>query len=450
MGEKLHHLSPVDGLLEDDAAGAEVARLGSPDGTLANVVHSVLEDGGLTLGALTHGFLASEIHLGGGAVVLLVVTEVENEFLFGVELEDGCEGETLAGTESLERAEGSGSNKLLHLAAFHQAAGEELRQAKVAAGALETPVVLFHLTTALRAGGLQIAEVAGHLITLEGLGALHDAAGHLSDVLHELGPSVAARLHLLELVLPFARQLGLAQFFDAQAAQQGDEHERLAGGLEFVAVAMQVFFVDQTFDDGGACGRGAETAIGHGRAQFVVFDQFTSAFHGTEQRGFVVAGWRFGLVELEVDLLGLNPLARLHWDQIGGGLFALVLGLGLAAVDFEPTGLHQHLAVGLEGFALDPGDAGGDEVFRGRVEHGEEPLGHHVINPQLHVAQILGLDRGGNDSEVIADLGVVKDALVGSNPALFQNSGRKFSVPTAIHGLQHTSGGPEVIFGQRA
>ena len=437
-------------MLEDDAAGAEVAGLGSPDGTLANVVHSVLEDVALALRALAYGFLTSEIDLGGGAVFLLVVTEVENEFLFGIELEDGCERETLAGTESLERAEGSGSDELLHLAAFHQAAGEELRQAEVATRTLEAPVVLFHLTAALRAGCVQIAEVTGHLVTLEGLGALNDAAGHLGDVLHELRPGVAARLHLLELVLPLARQLGLAQFFDAQTAQERDEHEGLARGLKLVAVAVEVFFIDQAFDDRGACGRGAQTSVGHGRAQFIVFDQLARTFHRTEQRGFVVPGGRFGLVELEVYLFSLNPLAGLHRDQIGGGLFALVLGLGLAAVDLEPAGLYQHLAVGLEGFALDPGDAGGDEVFCRWVKYGEEALGHHVVNAQLHVAQILGLHRGGDDGEVIADFGVVEDALIGSNPALFQNGGGKFSVSAAVHRLEHAPGGPKVIFGQRA
>ena len=399
---------------------------------------------------MAHGFLAGEIHLGGGAVFLLLVTEVEDEFLFGIELDDGRKRETLPGTEPLERAEGAGGNELFDLAAFHEAAGEELRHTEVATGALEAAVVFFDLAAALGAGGVQVAEVAGHLVALEGLGAFDDAPGHLGDVLHELRPGVATGFHLLELVLPLAGQLGLAQFFDAQTAQEGDEHEGFACRLKLVAIAMQVFFIDQAFDDGSAGSRGAQTAVGHRRAQFIVFDQFTGAFHRAEQRGFVVARGRFGLVDLEFDLLGLNPLAGLHRDQVGGGFFALVLGLSFAAVDLQPTGLHQHFAVGLEGFAFDPGDTSGDEVFCGRVEHGEEPLGHHVVNAQLHVAESLRFDRGGDDGEVIADLGVVEDALVGTHPALIQDGGGKLAVAAAVHGLQHASGGAEVVFGQGA
>jgi hypothetical protein len=69
----------------------------------------------------------------------------------------------------------------------------------------------------------------------------------------------------------------------------------LAVGMQFAAVAVQVFLGEQAFDGRRARRRGAEAALGHGFAQFLVVDQLAGAFHGGEQRGFREARRRLGL-----------------------------------------------------------------------------------------------------------------------------------------------------------
>src|SRR5687767_11734492 len=56
--EQLLHLRALDRLLQDETAGAEVARPFRPDGVLADIGDAVLEDACLALGALAQGLLA--------------------------------------------------------------------------------------------------------------------------------------------------------------------------------------------------------------------------------------------------------------------------------------------------------------------------------------------------------------------------------------------------------
>ena len=137
--------------------------------------------------------------------------------------------------------------------------------------------------------------VAGDGVAVVLLGLAHDALGHLRDLGHEGVALQAAVLHLGQLVLPVAGQLGLGQVFHAQAAQQRHQLEGLGGGHQFAALAVHVLLVDQAFDDGGARGRRAQALLGHGLAQFVVVDQLAGAFHRRQQRGFGVARRRLGL-----------------------------------------------------------------------------------------------------------------------------------------------------------
>src|SRR5207237_1295820 len=78
-----------------------------------------------------------------------------------------------------------------------------------------------------------------------------------------------ALLHLGELVLPVAGQLGLGQVLDAEPAQQRHELERLRTGNELAAFAMDVLLVDEAFDDRGARRRRAEALFLHSLAQLV-------------------------------------------------------------------------------------------------------------------------------------------------------------------------------------
>jgi hypothetical protein len=56
------HLLALDGLLQDDLAGPEIAGLARPDGLLADVGKAVLEDPRRALRAGAQGLLIGEIH----------------------------------------------------------------------------------------------------------------------------------------------------------------------------------------------------------------------------------------------------------------------------------------------------------------------------------------------------------------------------------------------------
>ena len=134
-----------------------------------------------------------------------------------------------------------------------------------------------------------------------------DVARHVGDFRHELvALHFAALPSACSLNSQFAGQFRRDQFRNAQAAQQRDQRKRLGRGLQFAAVAHDVFFVDQTFDDRRARGGRAEAFLAHRFAQFLVLDEFARAFHRAEQRGFRIARRRLGLVAFTSTLLGLD------------------------------------------------------------------------------------------------------------------------------------------------
>ncbi len=105
------------------------------------------------------------------------------------------------------------------------------------------------------------------------------------------------------------------------AAQKRDEGEPLGGGDQLAAVSRHVILRDQALDDGRARGGRAETLLAHGRAQFLIIDEFARAFHGGEQGRFGVARRRLGFDRLDLDGLGLGVLAAADDDQRLVGIF---------------------------------------------------------------------------------------------------------------------------------
>ena len=97
----------------------------------------------------------------------------------------------------------------------------------------------------------------------------------------------------------------------------------------------------------------------------------------------------------------------------------------------------------------DGADARGDVELGGRVECGDETARDHVVDLGLHLIEVLGLGGGGDDGEVIGDLGVVKDALVGAQPAGREQVGGVFA-EVALEVVERLAAGGNVIFGQRA
>ena len=412
----------------------------------ADVVHAVDVHRALALGAGAQRLLAAEVDGFGLLVLGIVLAEVEFQLVFRGDLEDGREGPAHLAAETRQRADDLVLQQRLDLGQLELAATRDLGDGEVALAAGKALVVLLDDTTAGRAGGLQHGIVAGHRVGLEVAGLLHDVAGHGGNVRHEDLAVHAALLELAELVFPVAGEFRHAERSHAQAAQQREQLEGLGGGDELAPFAQQVAFGDQPLDDGGAGGWRAQALAGHGLTQLVVVDQLAGAFHGREQRGLGVAGRRPGLVGLQGDLVGLHRFVGLDGHQVAGA----VATAGVTTVDGQPAGVDQHAPFGLEGVTGHGGDAGGDQVFGRRVEHGHEAAHHQVVDLLLGIRQVLGSLQRGDDGEVVGDLAVVEDPLVGLDPVLFQDGAGKFAVHAGFGELaQRLAHRAQVVLGQR-
>ena len=133
---------------------------------------------------------------------------------------------------------------------------------------------------------MQRGVVTRNRVTVVFLGFFDHALGHGGNLGHEGFAAQLAVLHLVELVLPLAREFGFGQLLHAQPAQQGHQLEGLGGGDQLTALAQHVFLGDQSLDDAGACGRCAQAFLLHGFAVLVVFHGFAGVFHRAEQGRF--------------------------------------------------------------------------------------------------------------------------------------------------------------------
>ena len=238
-----------------------------------------------------------------------------------------------------------------------------------------------------------------------------------------------------------------------EAAQQREQLEGLGGGDQFPALAHQVVLGDQPFDDRGARGRRAKALLGHRLAQLVVVDELARAFHRREQRGLAVARRRPGGQRLHLGAQRVHLLARLHGHQRGVGL-ATAGDAGFlerAAVDGQPPGVGHHAALGLERMLFDHGDPGGHHVFGRREEHGQEAPHDQVVDALLGVAEVPGHLQRRDDREVVADLGVVEDALVRPDPPVGLDLPRELGELRQLLELaEGVADGAHVVLGQRA
>jgi hypothetical protein len=216
------------------------------------------------------------------------------------------------------------------------------------------------------------------------------------------------------------------------------------------------FSVSRPFDDGRARGRGAQAFFLHRFAQLVVVDLLARALHGAQQRGFGVACRGLGLEALGLGLFRAHHLAGLDGHEV----LALVAVLGtfhfvgrFLAVNGQPAGLDQHLALGLEVVLLHLGDARGHLVFGAREEHRHEAAHHQVVELLLRLGQAVRRLRGGDDGEVVADLAVVEDAFAGAHVVAFQRLARKGCQVGHARVGQHFKGlacHAQVVLGQGA
>ena len=332
--------------------------------------------------------------------------------LLGVEHDGGIESAPEFAAEALQRADPlfheQGDDLLaLQLAARHAFPDEQLALGIDALVGLEA--LLEALAAALGAGDFEVVEVPLHDRAHPAAHLAHDVSGQPPDFVHESRARELAALHLAELEFPFAGQLRLGQRLGVQAAQQGDEGDALCRDDEVAPLPDEVALVDQTLDDLRTRGRGAEPALAHGLAQFLVVHQFARAFHGGKQRAFVVAGRRLGLAFLHLHGLGFRAFARRDGDD---RLVGFALPLGLLPIDREPARIDDDFAVRLEFLPLDGGDARRHLELRRRIKHRDEPPRDEIVNLRLRLAQPARHGARRDDGKVVADFRVVKDALV--------------------------------------
>lgn len=167
--------------------------------------------------------------------------------------------------------------------------------------------------------------------------------------------------------------------------------------------------------------RRAESLVGHGATQLIVFKLFACGLHSTQKGGFRIASGRFGLHGGNNDVLHCGRLARRHWRKH----FALRTSL---AGHFKPAWFNKDLAFGLELMRSDSRDANRHVILSCRKEDCKEATNNQIKYLLLDFIEGLWKLSGRNNGKVIADLGVVKDALVRTNPVLCQNFRGKTSV----------------------
>ena len=247
-----------------------------------------------------------------------------------------------------------------------------------------------------------------------------------ADVLHEGTSIELALLHLAQLVFPLAGHFGRREHLNADFTDLLGEGKTLLRHMHVTLNPLNVAVHDEAFDDGRTRGGSAQTAFAHRLREFFVLHKFARAFHGGKQRRFRVAGRWLGLQFAHLDFERLGEVAIVGGHEQLCRVFAAFGGLfgGFFAVNTEPTGGFEHLAIALEGIAAHTGDAGGHFKLRRREKHGHEATRHHVEEFLLGFRQFLRRDEaGGDDGKVIAHLAVVEDALVRPHPLVAHHRG---------------------------
>ena len=231
---------------------------------------------------------------------------------------------------------------------------------------------------------------------------------------------LTAALHLVELLLPPARELWRGE---QVIAQHGDEADGLVGGAKLLALAFHVFAVDEALDDVGAGGGGAQATILHRLGGLVVVHQFAGGLHRLKEAAFVVS--RRGLGGLGQHLGAGTGEALPHGHRRKGVVVSLLLAifvghaLGLLlhavaphGVNGVPARVNNDGAAAAEGVPRNIGDDGGALELGRRQEYREETPGHHVVNAACVIRQSreVVICVGGDDGVVVGDLGVVDHA----------------------------------------
>ena len=348
--------------------------------------------------------------------------ELEADLHVLIEHEHGGEFRAELVSEVIERADDFLLQEFFDFDLIEQTAGDHLAHLESALAALEEFVRLLERRRAAHGAFCGEVGVFARLRDVRVLAGLrHHVGSEALDLAHELVAREAAVFHLAEFEFPVARHLrgsqGLGPDFD-ELVNEGDPLER---GHQFAAIAREILVLHEALDDRRARRRSAETALAHGGGEFLVLHQLARAFHRREQRRLVVARRRLGHVLHDFDAVILRRLAAFHSHQR-----PLAFAHGLLAVHFQPARHEEDLPFRLEGIPGDARDARGDLKLRLREENRDVAPRHQIIDALLLRLEALGHHARWGDGKVVADFGIVEDALGGEDPLLRHHGARVF------------------------
>ena len=283
--QQLDHLLRQDFLLQDDAAATEIAGLRFGDRFFADIGQAHFIHAAGAFRTWSERGLAGEIDTLAIFAFTIVLAEIEFQLevldlFIAADFQDRSKRPAHLGAEALQRTDGALGQQFLDFRNFKLTAARRLAHREFALGAGEATIIFLDHAATIRTRRQQRRIVAGDGVVIVFLGALDDDLGQLRDFAHELFTADGAALDLRQLVFPFAGQFRFGQFIDTEAVQQRHQLERLGSRHHFPTFAQQVFFVQQTFDDGSARRRRAEALAGHCFAQLAIVQQLAGAFHG--------------------------------------------------------------------------------------------------------------------------------------------------------------------------
>ena len=205
-----------------------------------------------------------------------------------------------------------------------------------------------------------------------------------------------------------------------------DQVNPFVGGFQSLALALNIAALQEHFNDGGPCCRGAQAGVFHRIGQLFLVQRFARRLHRGQQRRVGKAlGWpglfqkRLGLQHI-LQLIGAKT-RRQHLPCAVGRLFRTLFRLTrllTLAPDIQdfPADLAHHRAGGMV-VVHDSGirdgsdyrsDIGDEIVVPGR----EQAAAHQIVKAALFLRNIRSCRRrnSGNDRMVIRNLCVVNEA----------------------------------------
>ncbi len=143
----------------------------------------------------------------------------------------------------------------------------------------------------------------GHLAYLA-----YDLTDVVLDSLHEGGELRGAPLDAVQVCLPLAGHDGALDL----GVDYVDQADSFVGGFQALAVAHNIFALEQHFDDGSAGGGRAQAGFLHGVGELLLVERLAGGFHGGEEGAF---GETLGRPRLLFQNLDVEHVLRLTFGE---------------------------------------------------------------------------------------------------------------------------------------